>query len=385
MIVYPVPAVEKIPHHLYLHKARLGMLTNEAAITIEGQPSRQYLLDKGYTIIRLFSQEHGLLANQPDGAKVGDEMDNLTGLPVVSLYGENLKPAMDQLEGLDAVLFDIPDVGCRFYTYLWSMTYMMEACTEAGLPFIVLDRPNPIGGNLMLAEGPMLDEANCASFIGRWSIPIRHCCTLGELALYFQATRLPALKLEVIPCANWNRNKVFLEAGYTFTPTSPAITDAETALLYPGTGLLEGIYISEGRGTAAPFKQAGAPWIHSEKWKDAIENTEIKGVDITENRFVPEWGLYKGEVCNGLSFKVINPSIFRPVEFGIQLISQLMVCFPNEVQPRLYQTIANPTGANHLDRLLGVKDSFTQLSGGNLYRTACIDWQKTISPYLLYA
>lgn len=361
------------------------MLTNEAAITSEGQPSRQYLLEKGYRIIRLFSPEHGLFANQPDGAKVGDEMDNLTGLPVVSLYGENLKPAMDQLEGLDAVLFDIPDVGCRFYTYLWSMTYMMEACTEAGLPFILLDRPNPIGGNLMLAEGPMLDEANCASFIGRWSIPIRHCCTLGELALYFQATRLPALKLEVIPCANWTRDKSFLEAGYAFTPTSPAITDAETALLYPGTGLLEGIYISEGRGTAAPFKQAGAPWIHSEKWKDAIENTEIKGVDITENRFVPEWGLYKGEVCNGLSFKVINPSIFRPVEFGIQLISQLMVCFPNEVQPRLYQTVANPSGANHLDRLLGVKDSFIQLSGGNLYRTACIDWQKTISPYLLYA
>lgn len=145
----PVPAVDLIPKNHFLHKGKLGLVTNDVAINSQGIPVREALLRQGFRVARLFSPEHGLGANQPDGRDVGHSLDPLTGLPVISLYGEYLKPPPAELAGLDAVVFDIPDVGCRFYTYLWTMSYMMEACAEAGIPFLVLDRPNPIGGSLL--------------------------------------------------------------------------------------------------------------------------------------------------------------------------------------------------------------------------------------------
>ena len=368
----------------YLGK-RLGMVTNEAALTQSGYPSRKALLDAGFTITKLFSPEHGLNVTCADGARVEDQTDLLTGLPVISLYGERLKPNPGTLLNLDAVLFDIPDVGARFYTYLWTMTYMMEACAEAGIAFIVFDRPNPIGGAMWQCESPMLDEANCSSFIGRWSIPIRHGCTLGELARYFKTTRLQNLHLEIIPCEGWERRQSFFETGHLFTPTSPAIRDAETALLYPGTGLLEGIHISEGRGTASAFKQAGAPWINAVKWQQAMDAAIVKGVSVETVTFTPEWGLYAGELCNGLRFSVNDARSFRPVAFGICLIQQLMHLYPDLVKPRLYPTVANPSGENHLDRLVGIKDAFTKLKSGEKVITDLNEeWRKEINTLLLY-
>jgi uncharacterized protein YbbC (DUF1343 family) len=364
---------------------RLGMVTNEAALTRSGLPSRKALMEAGFTLARLFSPEHGLNVSYPDGARVEDQVDVITGLPVVSMYGERLKPSPESLKNLDAVLFDIPDVGARFYTYLWTMTYMMEACAKACIPFIVLDRPNPIGGAMWQCEGPMLNEKHCSSFIGRWNMPIRHGCTLGELARYFKATRLQNLHLEIIPCEGWERSQSFFETGHPFTPTSPAIRDAETALLYPGTGLLEGIHISEGRGTAFAFKQAGAPWINALKWKQAMDNLMMKSVSIEAVTFTPDWGLYAGEACNGLRFAITNPNIFRPAAFGIYLIQQLMHLYPDQVKPRLYPTVANPSGENHLDRLVGIKDAFLQLKNG-FEPEVNIDeqWAGKIGPWLMY-
>ncbi len=364
---------------------RLGLLTNEAALTRNGEPVRMALIRSGYSIVRLFSPEHGLQATYADGAMVEDQTDKLTGLPVTSLYGSRLKPPPESLSGLDAVLFDIPDVGARFYTYLWTMTYMMEACHEAGLPLIITDRPNPIGGNLSASEGPMLDEVHCSSFIGRWNIPIRHSCTPGELALFFKATRLPALQLQVITCRGWNRKQSFFEAGHPFTPTSPAIRDAETALLYPGTGLLEGINLSEGRGTGYAFKQAGAPWIDASDWRKAILSDAPEGVNMQSVTFSPEWGLYAGEVCQGLRFAITQPVIFRPVAFGIRIIQQIMRLYPGQVRPRLYPTVAYPSGENHLDRLLGIPHVFEQLKNNFLPAPlAEKDWVKKVRDYLLY-
>lgn len=364
---------------------RLGLVTNEAAHTQAGIPSRKALLKAGFNLARLFSPEHGLDVTRADGAKVEDQTDLLTSLPVISLYGERLKPGRETLQDLDAVLFDIPDVGCRFYTYLWTMTYMMEACAEAGIPFIVLDRPNPIGGAILQCEGPMLDEIHCSSFIGRWNIPIRHGCTLGELARHFRATRLQNLKLEVIPCEGWNRNYSFFETNHPFTPTSPAIRNAETALLYPGTGLLEGINVNEGRGTAFAFKQTGAPWIDAAKWKQAMDDLNMKGVSMEAVTFKPDWGLYASEVCNGLRFTITNPAAFCPVAFGLQLIIQLINTHAEQVQPRNYPTVANPTGENHLDRLLGIPEAFSALKNGNIPAVNVIAiWEKMVGPYLLY-
>ena len=163
-----------------------------------GTLSRVALLNHHFNLIRLFSPEHGITVKGDDGVPQQGGDDVFTGLPVISLYSEKLAPNEDDLKDVDLVLFDIPDVGCRFYTYLWTMTYVMEACARTGKRFVVLDRPNPIGALLENAEGPMLDEVHCGSFIGRWNIPLKHCCTLGELALYFAATRMPALQIDVV-------------------------------------------------------------------------------------------------------------------------------------------------------------------------------------------
>jgi uncharacterized protein YbbC (DUF1343 family) len=232
---------------------RFGLVTNNAAKTSQGILSRVALLHAGFNITRLFSPEHGLTAQGEDGVYQTDSIDPLTLLPVTSLYGDHLMPTAEDMADIDMLLFDIPDIGCRFYTYLWTMTYVMEACALNNKPLIIPDRPNPIGGDMKKAEGPMLDEKNCSSFIGRWDIPIRHSCTLGELATFFSVTRKIDVDLSVIKSHNWNRNKLASENNYTFVPASPAISSIETALCYPGTGLLEGININEGRGSGKAF------------------------------------------------------------------------------------------------------------------------------------
>ena len=238
---------------------RMALVCNNASLTNTGITTRAALLQKGFTLVKLFSPEHGLTATGEDGSFQNDSIDTATGLPVISLYGNHLAPLQKDLEDIDVVVFDIPDIGCRFYTYLWTMTHVMESCAANNKELIITDRPNPITGNPLLAEGPMLDEKNCSSFIGRYAIPVRHSCTLGELALYFAAFKIKNLRLTVIPVQNWQRNQ---SSGFIFTPTSPAIQNQHTALLYPGMGLLEGINVNEGRGTNQPFNCCGAPWIN---------------------------------------------------------------------------------------------------------------------------
>ena len=221
----------------YKH-CRIGLVTNDAATTTLGRSSRKALMEAGFNLVRLFSPEHGIETIGIDGSFQPHSKDAQTGLPVISLYGDQLTPATEDLQDLELMLFDLPDAGTRFYTFLWTLTYVMEACARKNIPLMVLDRPNPISGNLDLAEGPFLEEDTCASFIGRWNIPIRHSCTLGELARYFAATRLPDLELQVLTLKNWNRNETTYRPGWHFVAPSPAMNTLATAYLYPGMGLL---------------------------------------------------------------------------------------------------------------------------------------------------
>jgi uncharacterized protein YbbC (DUF1343 family) len=284
------------------------------------------------------------------------------------------------------VLFDIPDVGCRFYTYLWTMTYVMEACALHNKPLVILDRPNPIGADIDKAEGPTLDEKYCSSFIGRWNIPVRHSCTLGELATFFAATRIKNLNLDIIKVQNWNRNKIAAEAGWNFVPTSPAIPDIETALLYPGMGLLEGIIVNEGRGTNSPFKIIGAPWIDAVQLNTTFNNLQLPGIKSMAISFTPAWGMYPGEVCKGLQFSITDTRCSRPVETGLQLLQLIISLYPKECKERLYPTVPNPTGGGHLDKLTGVYHAFEKIKKGELLSTKLkpTDWKEIIQPYLLY-
>jgi uncharacterized protein YbbC (DUF1343 family) len=367
-------------------KVNFGLVTNNAATTSHGILSRIALRQAGFTISKLFSPEHGLTVKGEDGAYQANSIDSLTQLPIISLYGDHLIPTTEDLADIDMVLFDIPDAGCRFYTYLWTMTYVMEACALYNKPLIILDRPNPIGADIDKAEGPMLNEKNCSSFIGRWNSPVRHSCTLGELATFFAATRLKNLKLEVIKVQNWNRKQTASEAGWNFVPTSPAIQDTETALLYPGMGLLEGINVNEGRGTDSPFKIVGAPWIDAQQLNTSFTDLQFSGIKSTAISYTPEWGLYSGEVCQGLQFSITDTHSFRPVETGLQLVSLIISLYPEHCKERLYKTVANPSGAGHLDKLTGVHHSFEKIKNGESISATLKskDWNEIIQPYLLY-
>lgn len=364
---------------------RLALVTNNAAVTSRGTSSRLALIEKGFNITKLFSPEHGLSTLGADGAFMNSGFDPVTGLPVISLYGDHLFPTAKELEDVDVVLYDIPDVGCRFYTYLWTMTYVMETCAAVGIPFILLDKPNPISGNLDLAEGPMLDEENTSSFLGRWSIPIRHCCTYGELASYFAAKKLKNLKLTIIPVSNWERNATEPAWGWNFTQTSPAIVTSSVALVYPATCFLEGVNVNEGRGTDTPFSICGSPWINPEELALQFNSLNQKGVFATAAKYIPVDGLYAGKECNGIKLFVTDTSAFRPVATGVELLKLLYRLYPNRLQERLYKTRANPSGEGHLDTLLGVKNAFSKIKAGEAFKLDIAnEWRSLIYPYLLY-
>jgi len=365
---------------------RVALVTNNAATTSGGILSRVALLQAGISVVKLFSPEHGLTAKGDDGAYQDHHVDTITLLPVVSLYGDHLVPAKEEMADIDCVLYDIPDVGCRFYTYLWTMTYVMEACAAFGKPFFVLDRPNPGGGDISKSEGPSLDETHCSSFIGRWDIPVRHCCTLGELAFFFAATRIKNLDLQVFKVQHWNRQQNAAAADWQFTPTSPAIRDLETVLLYPGMGMLEGINVNEGRGTEQAFKIMGAPWINAAQLHHAFTGLQLSGIASAVAEYIPAWGLYAGERCYGLQFTITDAQSFEPVKTGLALLQCIKLLYPLTCRERLYPTVANPLGSGHLDKLTGVYQSFEKL--GNMLLTEFDidkkDWLIRIQPYLLY-
>ncbi len=367
----------------YKHK-RIAIITNNAATTRSGELSRVALVKKGFNLVKIFSPEHGITTTGDDGAFQQNVTDTVTGLPVISLYGNKLAPTSEDLRDVDLVLFDIPDVGCRFYTYLWTMTYAMEACAEKNKAIIVLDRPNPIGAQLSKAEGPFLDEQTCSSFIGRWNIPIKHSCTLGELALYFAATKIKGLSVDIIKVQQYKRNQTAIN-DFFFTPTSPAIQQIETAMLYPGTGLLEGINVNEGRGTSQPFQLCGAPWMKNEELKQSMEQQQHTGIAFTTTIYKPAAGIYEGETCRGLQLHITDANIFSAVKTGIALLQTIIQLHPQQVEERLYRTNANPTGIAHLDKLLGIQHAFTKLQQGYYVETnIAAEWEQTMKPYLLY-
>jgi uncharacterized protein YbbC (DUF1343 family) len=361
--------------------SKFAIVTNNAAFTSDRILSRLALVEKGFNLIKNFSPEHGISVKGADGSYQKDAIDIKTALPIISLYGDRLMPTEEDLKDIDIVLFDIPDVGCRFYTYLWTMTYVMEACAKYNKPLIILDRPNPISGNLKMAEGPMLDEKTCASFIGRWSIPIRHSCTIGELATYFSNKKIKGLDLKVVPVKNWDRS----HTANDFYPTSPAIQNIKTALVYPGMGLLEGINVNEGRGTDKPFLQFGAPWINDEELQLEMGNKKITDIEIKLCSYLPTNSLYKNEKCYGLELSVTDANKFHPVAFGIDLISVLFKLYPHNIKERAYVTNVNPLGGGHLDKLLGIKTAFELLrSNASIETDVSNHWPEEIANSLLY-
>ena len=372
---------------------RLGLVTNDAARTAPdpGVRSRVALQQAGFPLVRLFAPEHGLGAMAADGAAIRDGFDALTGLPVVSLYGERMKPSRASLADLDLVLFDVPDIGARFYTYIWTLWHVLEACAEFGRPLLVLDRPNPLSGDLCAAEGPLLDTEKCASFLGRANIPIRHSLTVGELASLWNREQQWGADLRVIPCTGWKREQPWPETGLPFLPTSPAIPSYESALLYPGLCLLEATNLSVGRGTDLPFQIVGAPWLNAAQLAGKLNAVRLPGVVGEPVEFVPDQNPCCGARCQGVQLHVTDSRSFRPVKTGLLLLASVIHTHRAEFRWAHYPTAANPTGVHHFERLLGrtgiqdlLQDVLHDVASQLEQVTAVEDWRERVQHALLY-
>lgn len=369
---------------------RIAMVTNEAATTRSLIPSRLALQNAGFNLKKLFSPEHGISAKGADGAPMLNGVDELTDLPIISLYGQKLAPTAEDLSDIDIILFDVPDIGVRFYTYLWTLSYLLETVAAHQKQLIVLDRPNPISGFMQLNEGPWL-APNCASFIGRWPMPIRHGCTLGELAKYYNSERKINASIEIISCKNWNRTMFQVDWGCPFVPTSPAIQRVESTLLYPGLCLLEATNLSEGRSSDFSFEVVGSPWLKADAVAQQINLFFGDELNCRSVHFIPSLNKYAGEQCNGVHFSVNDPLQFRPVFFGLLLIRIIKDLHRDKFEWAPYKTHVNPEGINHLDKLLGISNA-EQLFELPMHafiqkctkETKVSEWVEMVSHYLLY-
>ncbi len=311
---------------------RVGLITNHTGVTRDGRHIADVLHeDRQIDLAALFGPEHGIRGRAEAGERVESDIDAATGLRVFSLYGQTRKPTPDMLDGLDVLVFDIQDIGTRFYTYISTMSLAMEAAAEKGIPFVVLDRPNPIGG--VVVEGPVLDP-ELRSFVGIHPIPLRHGMTVGELARMFNEEGWlkngVRAKLHVIPMHGWKRRMLYDETGLKWIAPSPNMPSLQTALLYPGMGLLEATNFSEGRGTDRPFEMVGAPWLDSEgvihelrvQFGDEIEFQPVTFVpkDIPGKATNPK---YEGEICQGIRFAVRDGHRLQAVKLGLALILAL--------------------------------------------------------------
>lgn len=368
---------------------RVGFVTNDAATTADGKvKSRVALLGRGWKVVRLFGPEHGLAATAADGAKVGDGVDPLTGLPVVSLYGDRVRPTAEQLADLDVIVFDIPDCGARFYTYIWTLSHLLEACADARKPLVVLDRPNPIGGRLEDAEGPMLDEAYVSTFVGRWNMPVRHSLTLGELATHWNAERKIGCDLSVVRCAGWKRDMHWPATRLPFVAMSPAMRSYESALLYPGTCLLEGTNLSEGRGTDWPFRVTGAPWLDADAVADELNERALPGVRFARFDFTPSARKFEHQLCRGVRIDLTDAHAVRAVRVGLHLIAAVARRHRGQFAWLMYKSPAKLAGSGHFDRLIGLRGVREAIDDGTLDATTvarATGWAERVRPSLLYA
>ncbi len=298
----------------------VGLVCNPTAVTRDLVHAADLLHGAGVKLRALFGPEHGVRGDAQYMAAVGGGRDARTGLPVHSLYGEtaaSLRPTREQLEGLDALAFDIQDAGSRYYTYQATMMLCMEAAAEAGIRFVVLDRPNPLGG--VLVEGPRL-RPGFESFCGLHDLAVRHGMTVGELALLFVAERHLDLDLEVVECRGWRRSMLFRDTRLPWVFPSPNMPTPETALVYPGACLLEGTNLSEGRGTTRPFELLGAPWIDASRLAADLARERLPAVRFRPVSFVPAWDKHAGVRCHGVEIFPTDPARFRPFRTGLAAV-----------------------------------------------------------------
>ena len=309
-----------------LRGKRVALLANPASVSRAFVPTADALLACGVRLDRLFGPQHGLLGDtQANMIEWRGFTEPRLGIPVHSLYGRDRSPTREMLEGCETVVIDLPDVGTRPYTYLWTSVLMLRACAEAGIEVYAFDRPNPIGGDAV--EGPLL-RAEYRSFVGLHPLPMRHGLTIGEALALINAEERIGCALRVVKMDGWRRGMYFDETGLPWVLPSPNMPTLDTAIVYPGTVLLEGTNLSEGRGTTRPFEIIGAPWIDSCSFAAKLSVLDLEGVFFRPLSFTPAWDKYAGELCGGVQMHVADRLRFRPVRCGAAIVATAAASYP---------------------------------------------------------
>jgi uncharacterized protein YbbC (DUF1343 family) len=313
-----------------INKKKIALIVNQTSVTHDLRYSWEVLKKQGLSLGKIFSPEHGLFATEQDQIAVTRQPE--LGCDIVSLYGnsaETLLPQRELLEGLDLVLFDIQDVGSRYYTYVNTLALFMEAVSGMDIEIMVLDRPNPLGGHIV--EGPMLDMA-FKSFVGIFPIPVRHALTAGELAFLYRDFKKLDLKLSVVKMEGWRRSMLFPETGLHWIPPSPNMPTFDTAEVYPGMCLFEGLNVSEGRGSTTPFQLSGAPFIHPGELSRQCTSYGLEGVTFRPLWFKPTFHKFSGEVIGGIWLHVTDHQAFRPFATGVAMTAAIRKLYPESLQ-----------------------------------------------------
>ena len=369
---------------------KIGIVTNHTAVDAKGEHIVDLIFRSGVKIHAIYAPEHGFRGNIERGVEIEDSnIDPMTGAHIFSIYGSNRKPSPEMLEGIDLMIFDIQDIGSRYYTYISTLGMIMEAAGENGVPVYIFDRPNPIG---RLAEGPIMQE-NFVSFVGQYPVAIRHGMTVGELALMYKDNKMinaaEDLEIHIIKMKHWRPNIPYEKNRLPWIAPSPNIKNVNEALVYPGTCLFEGTNFSEGRGTVHPFEWVGAPYIDAEKVIMELSKRPIEGVDMKPVTFtpvdIPGTAMnpkYKNVLCQGLSLHVSDPVHFRSLEFGVHLISVLMELYPDDFSIDRPDFLGNLWGNEKAAIMFSEHKTAEEIIAS--YKNELHDFIKLREKYLLY-
>jgi uncharacterized protein YbbC (DUF1343 family) len=359
---------------------RWGLLSNQASINRFGYYSKDLLRGKfENNLTCLFSPQHGFWGTEQDNmVETPDGRDSATGLPIFSLYSHIRRPTAEMLAGIDLLLVDLQDVGTRVYTFITTLAYVLQEAKKSGIRVVVLDRPNPLGGETV--EGNVL-QAGLTSFVGAWKLPMRHGLTLGELAGLFNQVLGIGADLSVVVMTGWTRDQFFDQTARFWVSPSPNMPSLETALVYPGQVLWEGTNISEGRGTTRPFEYFGAPFIEPSQLKKQLKEFSIPGVNLLEAAFRPTFQKWQGEVCRGFFLQVYDRRVFQPYRTALILLEAVRELYPNDFEwkgpPYEYETERMP-----IDLLIGDQSLRQALEEGQPVSDLEAAWQPGLDEFL---
>jgi uncharacterized protein YbbC (DUF1343 family) len=367
----------------WLGGCRLGLLCNSASVDRRFRHARDLIADRfPGKLTALFSPQHGFFGEKQDNMiESGDWTDPFLGIPVFSLYSRTREPTRKMFDKIDVLLVDLQDAGTRVYTFVYTMSYCMEAARRFGKKLIVLDRPNPVNG--ITIEGNCLSP-DCFSFVGRYPIPMRHAMTIGEMALMFNRHFGIRCDLEVVAMKNWRRRMYFRDTGLEWIPPSPNLPTPESAVVYPGQVIWEGTNVSEGRGTTQPFELFGAPFIEPRSILAMLEKSKAAGVHLRQVAFEPTANKWAGQPCHGFQLHITDPQRYQPYTTSLRLLQAVIHYHPDQFQwkppPYEYEFKRRP-----IDLIIGSVDIRKRIAAMAPIDDICAAWQDTLDDYAAFS